>query len=112
MGKPTVIADSGLLPEKNIAVLESEEYEYIIGTRQKLRVHTAGATTWSSRAKQATVRKNGNATVAKSIFARNIATVRSIPDKQIPHGRLGSILKIYSVGQTPNRERQNLENRA
>jgi hypothetical protein len=35
LGKPVVIADSGLLSDKNIIVLESEGYEYIIGARLK-----------------------------------------------------------------------------
>ncbi|MDR2533277.1 MAG: transposase [Tannerellaceae bacterium] len=33
--KPVVIADSGLLSEKNIAALEADGYEYIIGSRIK-----------------------------------------------------------------------------
>jgi hypothetical protein len=34
-GKPVVIADSGLLSDKNIAALEADGYGYIIGTRIK-----------------------------------------------------------------------------
>ena len=34
-GKPVVIADSGLLSDKNIAALEADGYEYIIGARIK-----------------------------------------------------------------------------
>ena len=35
LGKPIVIADSGLLSEKNIIALEADDYEYIIGARIK-----------------------------------------------------------------------------
>ena len=35
LGKPVVIADSGLLSKKNITVLEQEGYQYIIGGRLK-----------------------------------------------------------------------------
>ena len=35
LGKPVVIADSGLLTNKNIEALQGEEYEYIIGARLK-----------------------------------------------------------------------------
>ena len=47
-GKPTVIADSGLLSEKNIALLESEEYEYIIGARIKNESQTVKNSTFAS----------------------------------------------------------------
>jgi len=35
LGKPVVIADAGLLTNKNIAALQEAEYEYIIGARLK-----------------------------------------------------------------------------
>jgi transposase len=35
LGKPVVIADSGLLSKENISALESDRYEYIIGARIK-----------------------------------------------------------------------------
>jgi len=35
LGKPVVIADAGLLTEKNIEALQGGEYEYIIGARLK-----------------------------------------------------------------------------
>lgn len=35
LGKPVVVADSGLLSKKNIAVLKGQGYEYIIGARLK-----------------------------------------------------------------------------
>lgn len=47
-GKPTVIADSGLLSEKNIALLELEEYEHIIGARIKNESQTVKNSTFAS----------------------------------------------------------------
>ena len=35
LGKPVVIADSGLLSKKNIQSLETEDYQYILGARPK-----------------------------------------------------------------------------
>jgi transposase len=35
LGKPVVIADSGLLSKKNIEALEKDEYQYILGARVK-----------------------------------------------------------------------------
>jgi transposase len=35
LGKPTVVADSGLLSRKNIELLENDGYQYILGARPK-----------------------------------------------------------------------------
>lgn len=40
LGKPVVIADSGLLSNKNISVLEEDGYEYILGARPKNETET------------------------------------------------------------------------
>lgn len=40
IGKPIVIADSGLLSEKNIATLEKSSYKYILGARPKNETQT------------------------------------------------------------------------
>ena len=42
LGKPVVIADSGLLTKKNIEALQREEYEYIIGARLRNESESIG----------------------------------------------------------------------
>lgn len=89
LDKPIVVADAGLLTNKNIAALESNQYEYILGARIKNESDTI-----KNQILALSLESGMSAAIEKSFGQRLIVSYSETRAKKDAHNRKRGLVKL------------------
>lgn len=105
LGKPTVVADAGLLSKNNIAALEERGYKYVLGGR--IKNETKKIKLWATSHKW----KNGDIRQCKKDKHRIIVSYSSKRAAKDAHNRKRGLLRLEKKVSTGKLTKSNINNR-
>lgn len=105
LGKPTVVADAGLLSKKNIAALEAGGYKYVLGGR--IKNETKKIKSWATSHNW----KNGDIRQYKKAKHRIIVSYSSKSAAKDAYNRKRGLLRLEKKVRTGKLTKSNINNR-